>query len=126
MILFFDRDTGTRLPKALRLLKVSVCYHQEHFAKNEPDDKWMPIVAQNQWILIGHDSKHHLKSNELYAVNQYNLGCFYLWGGNASRWEKMRCFARAYDRIMRAIEITKRPFIYRVGKRGLLTSVELK
>lgn len=125
MILFFDRDTGIRLPKALRMLKLSVCYHQEHFAKNEPDDKWMPVVAQNQWILLGHDSKHHLRPNELYAVKQYKLGCFYLWGGNASRWEKMRCFARAYDRIMRAIEITKRPFIYRVDKRGLLTSVKL-
>lgn len=126
MILFFDRDTGICLPQALRMLKVSVCYHQEHFAKNEPDDEWMPVVAQNQWILIGHDSKHHLRPNELYAVKQYDLACFYLWGGNASRWEKMRCFARAYDRIMIAIEMTRRPFIYRVDKRGLLTSIELK
>lgn len=125
MILFFDRDTGTSLPKALRILKVPVCYHQEHFAKNEPDDRWMPVVGHNQWILIGHDSQHHLKPNELYAVKQYNLGCFYLWGGNASRWEKMRCFARAFDRIMTAINITKRPFIYRVDSRGILKSVEL-
>ena len=125
MILFFDRDTGTTLPKALRMVRVSVCYHQEHFAKNEPDDRWMPIVAQNQWILVGHDSRHHLRPNELYAVKQYDLGCFYLWGANASRWEKMKCFARAYDRIMRAIDTTTRPFIYRVNKNGSLTSVEL-
>ncbi len=125
MILFFDRDTGITLPKTLRMLRVSVCYHQEHFAKNEPDDRWMPVVAQNQWILIGHDSSHHLRPNELYAVKQYALGCFYLWGANASRWEKMKCFARAHDRIMRAIETTTRPFIYRVNKNGSLTSIEL-
>jgi hypothetical protein len=107
------------------MLKLSVSYHQEHFARNEPDDKWMPVVARNQWILIGHDSQHHLKPAELYAITQYGLGCFYLWGGSDSRWEKMRCFARAYDRIIRAIETTARPFIYRVNRAGSLTPVQL-
>lgn len=107
------------------ILKLPVCYHQQRFAMDSKDDEWMPVVGQNGWILIGHDAKHHLLPNELYAIKQYNLGCFYLWGGNATRWDKMRCFARAYGRIIDAIDLTPKPFIYRVTERGLLTGLPI-
>ncbi len=74
--------------------------------------------------MVGHDSKYHLKPNELHALRLYNVGCFYLWGAEASRWEKMRLFARAYDRIVAAAEYNK-PFVYRVLKDSRLVPVRL-
>ena len=54
---------------------------------------------------------------------------FYLWGAEASRWEKMRLFAKAYDRIIAAVAAAdiagSRPFIYRVDRRGTLKRVAL-
>lgn len=120
MTFFFDRDVGVALPKALLTLHVPVCYHQQHFPMDCDDDVWLPIIGHNGWTLVGHDKQHHLMPNELYAIKQYNVGCFYLWGANATRWEKMRCFARAYDRIVKAIATTPRPFIYLVTPNGLL------
>lgn len=127
MVLFFDRDVGVIVPYALQILKlpIPVEYHQSHFAQDTPDDEWMSEVGRRQWTIIGHDSQHHVMASELSAVKQYQLGCFYLWGAEASRWQKMQCFARAYDRIVRAMNTTARPFIYRVTRIGLLHNIQV-
>lgn len=130
MILFLDRDVGTALPRALLVLRFNVQfhglhYHQQHFPMDCLDDIWLPQVGQWGWTVVGHDSQHHAMPNELSAIIQYNIGCFYLWGAEARRWEKMRCFARAYARIVEAEAHTPRPFIYRVTETGLLQRVRI-
>lgn len=130
MIIFFDRDVGTSLPKALIELHFDrqfneTHYHQQHFASNEDDDVWLPKVGQLGWTVIGHDSQHHAKESELSAIKQYNIGCFYLWGAESKRWEKMQCFARAYERISQAEKTTPKPFIYKVNKKGSLKQIPI-
>lgn len=127
MTLFFDRDVGIRLPRALLELKLPtpVEYHQRYFDIASLDDAWMPQVGGWGWIVVGHDSRHHSEAAELSAVKQYEMACFYLWGGNARRWEKMLCFLRAFEAIMEADLITERPYIYRVSRIGRLTSVPI-
>ena len=85
----------------------------------------MPIVGERSWILVGHDSRHHLVGPELDAIREYGIGCFYLWGANAPTWDKMICFARAYERMVDVISNTPRPFIYRVHKSGRVSPVLL-
>ena len=126
-VLFFDRDVGTALPRALHILKLPTPFehHQEHFPVDARDDSWMPVVGNHGWTLIGHDSRHHLEEAELSAIKQYGMGCFYLWGAEALRWEKMRCFLRAYEGILDAANRTPRPFVYRVSQKGGLTYIIL-
>jgi hypothetical protein len=130
VIIFFDRDVGITLPQALRIVHfdrdfAQIHYHQQHFAQSTPDDQWMPIVGANDWTLIGHDSRHHEEPAELAAIKQYSMGCFYLWGSEAKRWEKLQCFARVWERIVAVEASTPRPFIFRVTKMGLLRSVPI-
>lgn len=127
MTFFFDRSIGVVVPTVLICLKlpVQVEYHERWFSPDEPDDKWLPFVGQRGWTVIGHDRKYHLMKNELVALKQYEIGCFYLWGGEATKWGKMRVFALAYDRIIKAEANSPRPFIYDVDKRGKLTLLPL-
>ena len=126
-VLFFDRDVGTVLPRALDLLQLpnQVEYHQKHFPSDAQDDTWMPIVGSQGWTLIGHDSRHHHRAAERSAIRQYAMGCFYLWGTQAVRWQKMRCFLRAYERIIETALNTPKPFIYRISEEGRLTAVTI-
>ena len=126
-VLFFDRDVGTALPQALGLLQLPtrVEYHQDHFVGNARDDYWMPIVGSQGWTLIGHDSRHHHREAERSAIRHYSMACFYLWGTQAARWQKMRCFLRAYERIIEAVDSTPKPFIYRISEEGRLTAVPI-
>jgi hypothetical protein len=130
MIVFFDRDVGTSLPKALIELHFDkqfneLHYHQQLFAMDSPDDVWLPQIGQLGWTVFGHDSRHHAKESEISAIKQYNIGCFYLWGSESKRWEKMQCFARAYQRIVEAEQTTPKPFIFLVGKTGALTEIPI-
>jgi hypothetical protein len=81
MVLFFDRSVGKTIPEMLIALKIpiQVEYHQKHFIPDEEDDVWLPIIGNNGWVVIGHD-QYHRKENELMAIKQYDIGCFYLWG----------------------------------------------
>ena len=117
-VLFFDRDVGTALPRALTVLALPtrVEFLQDHFPANTQDDVWMPVVGSRGWILIGHDRMHHRRAPERSAIQDHDMGCFYIWGAQARRWEKMRCSLNAYERILDAIETTTKPFIYRVNR----------
>ena len=125
MIFFFDRNIGKKVPRALKILGLAVEWHDDHFPQDCPDDQWMPSVAANGWTVIGHDKKFHQNQAELWAVKQHALGCFYLWGAQALKWEKVRVFARAYDKIVAAITTDRPPFVYRVDRRGVLRRVTL-
>lgn len=121
--LFFDRSVGTTIPRTLRRLQIPVGieWHQEHFERNAPDDEWLPQVGANGWAVLGFDWSYHLNMAEMSAIRQYDIGVFYLWGADAKTWERMFCFARAYDRIVNALRLDSRPFIYRVRQSGALT-----
>lgn len=125
--LFFDRSVGTRIPRTLRSLGVPVGieHHQQHFDRAAPDDLWLPIVGSNGWTVVGFDWSYHQNQAELAALRRYGIGVFYLWGVQRQTWERMFCLARAYERIIRAIDATPRPFIYRVRKSGQLQRVAL-
>lgn len=126
-VLFFDRDVGTALPRALNVLRLPtpVEFHQDHFPGDSQDDVWMPIVGSRGWILIGHDRMHHRRDPERSAIRDYSMGCFYIWGSQARRWEKMRCFLNAYERVLEAIDATPKPFIYRINPSSRLESVAI-
>lgn len=127
MILFFDRSMGVKIPKALRMLDlpVQIEFHQGHFAQDAKDDEWLPVVGTFEWLVIGQDYKYHRLPNELTALRQHDVGCFYLWGAEAKKWETVRVFARAYDKIINAATRTPRPFVYRVDRYGRLFPVKL-
>jgi len=127
MILFFDKNIGTAIPKALEKLKppFQVEYHQKYFPMDLDDDKWLPEVGSKNWTVIGHDRSFHENQSELDAINKYSIGCFCLWGAKAKRWEKTKLFFRAYDRIAIAESATTRPFIFSVKKNGNLKRIKL-
>lgn len=128
MILFFDRSVGVHIPRALREhlnLPIQIEYHQLYFDQALTDDLWLPEVGNWGWFIIGQDHKYHEMPAELAALKNYKVGVFYIWGCKAPRWETMRVFARAYDRIVDAARNTPRPFLYRVRRTGRLVPLDI-
>lgn len=128
MILFFDRNTGTALPRALQLLKPphQIEYHQAHFAPMTPDEEWLATIGERGWVVVAQDYRFHRRPHELDAIKRFGVGVFYLWGANASRWEIARVFMKAIDAIELAEATTPRPFVFRILKDGRLRSVTLR
>ena len=128
MILFWDKNTPKTIPVALQGLRlpVGVEYYLDHWPLSDSkpeggDDQWLSQVGTWGWTVISQDYHFHERENERYAIREYGIGCFYLWGAEATKWDILQCFVRGYDRIIQATEATPRPFIYWVSRLGKLT-----
>jgi hypothetical protein len=95
------------------------------FKDTTPDDEWLSKVGAEGWIVFSHDRKWHVEAPNIEAIKQHRIGCFYLWGANASTWEKLKCFMRGYDRIAGIADASSRPFIYELDHNGRLTQVTI-
>ena len=132
MILFWDKNLPKTIPEALRRVKPPIGFeiYLENFPLSDKypeggDDPWLAKVGLRGWIVITQDWHMHKRVNELFAIKQHGMGVFYLWGSEEPKWEIMKCFIRGYDRMIKAIDTTPRPFIYEVSRTGILSSVAL-
>lgn len=122
--LYFDRSTGRALPDALKILRLPVEHQSDHFKHDTEDDIWLAAIGEKGWYVFTHDKKFHYMPAEKSAVKQFDIGCFVLWGAQATRWEKMLCFAKGYRNIIKVIISKKKPFIYRIDKNGKANQVK--
>ena len=116
---FFDRCTGSDVPKLLRQIRApfGVEYHDERknkFHQALEDDDWLATVSQRKWIVVSHDKRFHVDSLALKAVRQHGGRVFYLDGGSLPKWNKLRLFVSCYKTIEKIANNEKPPYIYRV------------
>lgn len=89
------------------------------------DDAWLSQVGNQGWFVLTQDHRYHLRPSESFAIRQHQVGCFYLWGQSAARWETARSFMLAAPAIVEVADSTVRPFIFRVDRSGRFVSVPL-
>ena len=94
--------------------------------KESGDDIWLPSVGAQGWFVLTQDWELHNKANERRAIEDHNVGVFYLWGAEEPKWEVMRLFAQCFSRIVARAETTPRPFVFRVGRTGRITQIPLR
>lgn len=140
--LYFDRNVGWRIPEALRLLGIDTVHHHTRrsllglketsslktlFAQDEKDDAWLRYVGERGWIVFTQDRKFHRAGfeNELSAIKQFDVGCFYIWGAEANKWQKMVSLCKGLDSMIIAAVNTPKPFIYDLQKTGRLIQVPI-
>lgn len=95
----------------------------ERFRQDMPDDEWLHIVGKNGWIVCSHDAKWQAESAALKAIQQHNIGCFYLYGASSIGFFKMKSLAHNYDKIVKVCQTDKRPFIYRITPSNRLKKI---
>lgn len=131
--LFWDKNVGKTIPEVLHRLKPPGI-RVRHFLQDYPnsanvpevgDDSWLKEAGERGWFVISQDYNLHTKVNELYALKQYNVGCFYLPGASSSKWDQFRYFMRAYDRVASVMNDSPRPFLYQIQTDGKIRQIDL-
>ena len=140
--LYFDRNVGWRVPEALKLLGLKVIHHNTRrrllglretprlktlFAQDEKDDVWLEYVGQQGWLVFTQDRKFHRAGfeAELSAIKQFNVGCFYIWGAENTKWQKMQALCRGLDGMIATAAATAKPFIFDASRNGKLTQIQI-
>ena len=98
------------------------------FAQDEKDDVWLSFVGRRDWLVFTQDRKFHRAGfeNELSAIKQFNVGCFYIWGAQATKWEKMIALCLGLDHMIAVAEVTPKPFIFDVQRNGGLVQIPIR
>ena len=105
---------------------MGIRWHQEQlFAKDMPDDEWMEIVGPRGWVVLSQDRKFHVRENELLAVKQHNIRCFYLPCASDDRWVSLCHIVRRHEKMMELAVTIPPPFIYELKGNGRLYKVKI-
>lgn len=130
LVFYFDRNFGRRLPEALAKADppFAVEFHhneRNRFPPNITDDEWLTTIGSKSWFAFSHDRKWHNELPALAGIKEHSIGCFYIWGAEASTWSKVCFFVRHQQKIHEVALNTPRPFLYYVRKDGALEKIPL-
>ncbi|HEV8682312.1 MAG TPA: hypothetical protein VGS09_06005, partial [Actinomycetota bacterium] len=89
-------------------------------ARGDKDKDWLPIVGENDWVVIMRDKRMRWRSWELEALREAGLRVFSLRrAGNYTRWEVVTLLARFWPGIEATAEAEAGPYVYSVTQAGL-------
>jgi hypothetical protein len=124
--LFCDRDLGHRVPDALRLLRLPVEKHDDHFPQDTQDPELLQELGDRQWVFVTRDEQLTRNQMALAALSHYSARCFVLAGaGSRPPWYAVRILARNWEHIEELLADEDPPFLYRLYLRDSPRRVDL-
>ncbi len=101
-VLFVDRSLGRRqVPQALREAGAAVEIHDDHFAPDMADERWLAEVANRGWTVLTKDRRIRYRPNEIAAIRNAGALAVVLTAGNLTGDDMAAIFVRALRGIER-------------------------
>ena len=123
-VVFLDRSLGKHvIATALRTVGFQVEVHDDHFTADAKDEQWLTEVGRKGWVVLTKDKKIKYRVVELRAVVATNAKVFTLTAGSVQGSEMADIFIKAIPKIKAYVESNAPPFIVRISKVGLLSTV---
>jgi predicted nuclease of predicted toxin-antitoxin system len=121
---FVDRSLGGKVVAAtLRAQGAQVEVHDDHFARDCPDEEWLPNVGRRGWVVLSRDVNIRYRRNELEAARGARVALFILRAKNLRAVEMGACFAAALPGMLRLLARQAKPFVAHIARSG---AVELR
>ena len=118
MILFFDEDMGTAIPKFLRGADedVDVLWLRARFPNdNDPrrqDIGWLEEAGREGWLVVSCNKSMLKVEYERQAIVQHSVGVVFLASGQIGRLPMMSAILRKWD-WLKSLDLTvPRPFVH--------------
>jgi len=135
--LYFDEDV-LGLAKLVARLRPEVTYpgdpgaviHNRErpaclIAAGAKDPQWIPVVAQQDWLIITRDSAIQRRRAEIAAVRDHGARMVAIAGDDArGTWEQLEVLMINWRRIQRWLD-EPGPFIYSVTRTGVPRAIPL-
>lgn len=79
---YVDRCLGKVVVTALRAAGATVEAHDDHFAQDAPDERWIPDVAERGWVILTKDKNIRRRAGERETVVTAQARIITLTSGN--------------------------------------------
>jgi hypothetical protein len=119
LVWFVDRCVGARqVPEALRAVGARVEVHDDHFARDAPDEVWLPEVGRRGWVVLTRDARIRWRPAERLAFERAGVGVFVVTAGQMTGPDLAALVARLLPRMTRLVERLARPFLVTISASG--------
>lgn len=116
---FFDRNLGTRLPTALRLVGQVLHYHDEVFPQTAVDTEIIARVAHEDWVLVTRDKKIRRRPAEVAAIRTSGAKCVvFAQRATMTTWPLMKRLVCSWEDIESIVDGALGPLIVSVYHDG--------
>jgi len=90
-----------------------------------PDDEWLAIAGQRRWVVLTQDYKFHRPKfeQEMAAIKQHSVQCFYFPCADETMWEAVCTFARFHKKIIKKQQESGPCFIHELKKSGRIKTI---
>jgi hypothetical protein len=73
LVVFTDRDLGTRFPDILAAAGLNVERHRDHFPPDCADVDWLSTIGSRGWIAVSHDQSIRTNRTSSPAVVRHRV-----------------------------------------------------
>ncbi len=118
-MIFIDRSVPRGVADAVKMIREDVLWLEDEFAHDVPDQEWLAVTGEREWLIITHDKKIRTRPGERRAIMEHGVGCFILtYKQDLKKEEILALISENLGEMERRFESTPRPFIYTVSKNG--------
>lgn len=122
MKLFFDEDTGIKVPAALKLVGFSVSWvgQRSHggVGKGTQDEDWIPIVGRNKWLLFSCNKGILEAEAQRKLLIEHNVGAVFLTTGQERNPDVLYLILHKMRWLEKIDAEVRRPFAFLITIRG--------
>lgn len=123
MILYFDEDVGTRVPKALKLVGLKVVGAVSSGAISEPDIQWLGRIGEKGWLGLSCNKNMLDVPEEKDSIIYNSVGIVFITSGNLHPKDKLLLILRKWQ-WLEAIDLgVNRPFAFYLYPSGQIRKV---
>jgi hypothetical protein len=124
--LFFDEDSGVKVPQALELIGVAGVDwigKGRQIPKGTRDEDWLPHVGRNRYLLLSSNRAILQVEAQRALFIQERVGAVFLQTGQVTRFQLLRLIVAEWD-WLEAIDLNEsRPFAYVLHASGHKTKL---
>ncbi len=110
---FTDRNLGRQFPAILSAAGITVHRHDDRFAQDCSDERWLTEIGNRGWVAITHDQRIRYKLNELPSVIFARVTLLIL-RGKVPFQELAVSFVNSIDKIAHSLNQHEPPLIAKV------------
>lgn len=92
--------------------------HDNHLPLNAPDEQWIALVGQRQWVALTKDKNIRFRSSELESIRKHAARIVVIRAKNATGPQIAEAVLKGRKQIARFASRTTPPFVARIDRGG--------
>ena len=125
MILLCDEDIGTRVPKALQLVRYGTMSLVQKGWRSWEDAEWLTRAGRRRWLVFSANKRMLRIPEERSTIIREKVGIVFLNSGEEHIDQVLRLLLNKWTRLQDIDQNEPRPFAYFVSLRGQFTKQPL-